>query len=73
MNTGGSVDVAKVKCPAISSADDGVTVTELPSVVDQANHTVTASIPHLTQVVLAAPKSVLFVPLGFSNVNLAGW
>jgi hypothetical protein len=69
--TAAGLNPANLRIYLLSS--DGTTVTALPSVVDQVNHTVTAQIPHLTQVVLAAPQSVLFLPVGFDTATLPGW
>ena len=48
-------------------------MTALPMVVDLVTHTVTVQIPHLTQVVLAAPQSVHFLPVDFKGATLPGW
>lgn len=52
--------------------DSSGTVTPLPSTVDTVNHTVTASVPHLTSVVLAAPVSVVNIP-AVANASTSGW
>jgi hypothetical protein len=56
----------------LQNPTDG-TITALPSTVILSNHTITATIPHLTQVALAAPNAVLFVPIGFDAATLPGW
>jgi len=43
--------------------DDSGTVSMLSTVVDSVNHTATANIPHLSQIVLAAPVSVQSLPV----------
>ena len=48
-------------------------VTELPSVVDPVNHTVMASVPHLTLLILGDARSKIYLPISLNNLNLPGW
>jgi hypothetical protein len=52
-------------------------VQALPSTVDTVAHTVSASIPHLTFVVLgngaADTSSWIYLPIALNNANVAGW
>ena len=52
-------------------AADG-TITGLPTTVNPAQHTITAKIPHLTNVALAAPDAVLFLPVGLDTTPFPG-